>query len=295
MKLPEPFQYRQIDVGDVTINVAHGGSGRPLLLLHGYPQTHLMWHKVAPALARDFHVICPDLRGYGDSSKPDSDPEHRTYSKRQMAADMVALMQSLGYREFSVAGHDRGARVTHRLCLDHPAAVERACVMDIAPTLHMFEHTDQAFATGYYHWFFLIQPDGLPEHMIGQDPGYYLREKLRRWSAPEAELDPEAVAEYVRCFSTPEAIHASCEDYRAAATIDLAYDRADRDRGHGVECPLLVLWGSKGFVNRTYDVLNVWQDYAHEVKGEALDCGHFLPEEVPEAVITRLRRFFKAH
>ena len=237
MKLPEPFQYRQIDVGDVTINVAHGGSGRPLLLLHGYPQTHLMWHKVAPALARDFHVICPDLRGYGDSSKPDSDPEHRTYSKRQMAADMVALMQSLGYREFSVAGHDRGARVAHRLCLDYPEAIERACVMDIAPTLHMFEHTDQAFATGYYHWFFLIQPDGLPEHMIGHDPGYYLREKLRRWSAPEAEFDPEAVAEYVRCFSTPEAIHASCEDYRAAATIDLAHDRADRIGGSAWHVP----------------------------------------------------------
>lgn len=295
MKLPEPFQYQQIDVGDVTINVAHGGSGRPLLLLHGYPQTHLMWHKVAPALARDFHVICPDLRGYGDSSKPDSDPEHSAYSKRQMAADMVALMQSLGYREFSVAGHDRGARVTHRLCLDCPEMVERACVMDIAPTLHMFEHTDQAFATGYYHWFFLIQPDGLPEHMIGLDPDYYLREKLRRWSAPGAEFEPEAVADYVRCFSAPEAIHASCEDYRAAATVDMVHDRADRDRGRRVQCPLLVLWGSKGFVNRTYNVLTVWQNYAHDIGGEALNCGHFLPEEVPEEVITRLRSFFRNH
>ncbi len=294
MRLPEQFHYQQINTGDVTINVAHGGSGPPLLLLHGYPQTHLMWHAVAPALTRDFHVICPDLRGYGDSSKPDSDPEHFTYSKRQMAADMVVVMRTLGYERFSVAGHDRGARVSHRLCLDFPDRVERACVMDIAPTLHMFEHTDQIFATGYYHWFFLIQPDGLPEHMIGLDPDYYLREKLRRWSAPGAAFNPEAVEGYLRCFSSPEAIHASCEDYRAAATIDLEHDRADRDAGRKVTCPLLVLWGSKGFVNRTYDVQAVWQTYANDVEAEALECGHFLPEEVPEAVITRLRRFFRA-
>lgn len=292
MKLPEPFRYQTVDAGDVTINVAFAGSGSPLLLLHGYPQTHLMWHKVAPTLAKDFQVICPDLRGYGDSSKPDSDPEHRTYSKRRMAADMVAVMTALGHQQFSVAGHDRGARVTHRLCLDYPEQVKRACVMDIAPTLHMFEHTDQAFATGYYHWFFLIQPDGLPEHMIGLDPDYYLREKLGRWSAHGADFEPAAVAEYVRCFSAPEAIHASCEDYRAAAGIDLIHDREDRSAGRKVSCPLQVLWGSKGFVNRTYDVLSVWGDYALTVEGKALDCGHFLPEEAPEAVIDELRRFF---
>ncbi|WP_372996466.1 alpha/beta fold hydrolase [Marinobacter sp.] len=293
MRLPEPFQYQTVDANDVRINVAHAGSGHPLLLLHGYPQTHLMWHKVATALTGDFNVVCPDLRGYGDSSKPDSDPEHRSYSKRQMAADMVAVMEALGHQHFSVAGHDRGARVTHRLCLDYPERVERACVMDIAPTLHMFENTDQAFATGYYHWFFLIQPDGLPEHMIGLDPDYYLREKLRRWSASGADFEPAAVAEYVRCFSAPEAIHASCEDYRAAAGIDLIHDRQDRDAGRKVCCPLQVLWGEKGFVNRTYDVMSVWRDYAPDSEGRALDCGHFLPEEAPAEVIKELQRFFR--
>lgn len=286
------FEYRQIESGDVRINVAHAGTGRPLLLLHGYPENHRMWHRVAPALAGDFHVICPDLRGYGDSSKPDSDPAHITYSKRRMAADMVAVMRAFGYERFGVAGHDRGARVTHRLCLDFPDLVERASVMDIAPTLHMFEHTDQAFATGYYHWFFLIQPDGLPEHMIGQDPDYYLREKLRRWSAPGAEFDPETVADYVRCFSHFETIHASCEDYRAAATIDLVHDREDRKAGRLIRCPLQVLWGSKGFVNRTYDVLSVWRGYVRSVQGRALDCGHFLPEEAPDEVVSELQRFF---
>jgi haloacetate dehalogenase len=199
-------------------------------------------------------------------------------------------MQALGYRHFGVAGHDRGARVTHRLALDHPERVDRACVMDIAPTLHMFRHTDQAFATGYYHWFFLIQPDGLPEQMIGNDPAYYLTEKLRRWAAPGASFDAEAIAEYIRCFSQPEAIHASCEDYRAAAGIDLVHDEADLARK--LQCPLLVLWGSRGFVNRTYDVLNVWRERATQIEGRALDCGHFLPEEAPEAVVAELKRFF---
>ncbi len=295
MKLPEPFHYRTIAVDGVDINLAEGGAGRPLLLLHGYPQTHLMWHRVAPALAREFRVICPDLRGYGDSGKPDSDPDHSAYSKRRMAVDMVSVMAELGYPRFSVAGHDRGARVVHRLCLDYPDQVERACVMDIAPTLHMFEHTDQAFATGYYHWFFLIQPDGLPERMIGQDPGYFLREKLRRWSAPGAVFDEAAVADYVRCFASPGAVHASCEDYRAAVSVDLEHDREDRRAGHRVSCPLLVLWGSRRFVHRTYDVLSVWRDYGEDVSGTALDCGHFLPEEAPEAVQDELRRFFSAN
>lgn len=294
VNLPEPFHYQTVSVDGVDIHLAQGGVGQPVLLLHGYPQTHLMWNRVAPTLARDFHVICPDLRGYGDSGKPDSDPQHMAYSKRQMAADMMSLMAALGYQRFAVAGHDRGARVAHRLCLDYPGQIERACVMDIAPTLHMFEHTDQAFATGYYHWFFLIQPEGLPEHLIGQDPGYFLREKLRRWSAPGAEFDNAAVAEYVRCFSSSAAIHASCEDYRAAASVDLEHDRDDRSAGRRVECPLLVLWGRRGFVHRSYDVLSVWEEYGKQVQGTALDCGHFLPEEAPEAVIDELRRFMMA-
>ncbi len=284
------FERAQIKTSGAEINLVHGGSGSPLLLLHGYPQTQVIWHQVAPQLARHFHVICPDLRGYGDSSKPASTPDHSTYSKRAMAQDMVEVMQALGYSEFSVAGHDRGARVAHRMALDYPAKITKACVMDIAPTYHMFKTTDQSFATGYYHWFFLIQPDGLPEHMIGCDPEYYLREKLKRWGAPGAVFADEAVAEYVRCFSQPEAIHASCEDYRAAASIDMRHDEQDMDTK--IACPLLVLWGAKGFVNRTYDLLSVWRERAFNVQGRALECGHFLPEEVPETVADELMQFF---
>ncbi len=289
------FATARVETEGASIAVWHAGSGPPLLLLHGYPQTHAMWHRVAPRLAQRFHVVCPDLRGYGDSAKPAGGADHAAYAKRAMAADMVAVMAALGHPRFGVAGHDRGARVTHRMALDRPDKVRRACVMDIAPTLHMFDHTDQAFATGYYHWFFLIQPDGLPERLIGADPEWFLREKLRRWSAPRAAFDPVAVAEYVRCFAEPAGIHASCEDYRAAAGIDLVHDRADRAAGRKVACPLLVLWGASGFVARSYDVLGVWRDYASgAVEGKALDSGHFLPEEAPDAVADELERFFSA-
>lgn len=290
MDMGAGFRTEHIKTSGAEIHLVHGGKGPPLLLLHGYPQTHAMWHLVAPELARSFHVICPDLRGYGDSSKPPSDAQHEPYSKREMARDMVEVMADLGYQRFAVAGHDRGARVAHRMALDHPERVSRVCVMDIAPTLHMFRHTDQNFATGYYHWFFLIQPGGLPEHMIGADPDYFLQEKLNRWSGPEASFAPAAVAEYLRCFRDPQVIHASCEDYRAAATIDLDHDERDRDRK--VECPLLVLWGKRGFVHRTYDVMAVWRDYADKVEGRLLDCGHFLPEEAPETVLSELQRWF---
>ncbi|HMV53487.1 MAG TPA: alpha/beta hydrolase [Rhodocyclaceae bacterium] len=286
----EGFERRTVDTEGAAIHLEHGGEGPPLLLLHGYPQTHLIWHRVAPHLAQHFHVICPDLRGYGDSAKPPGGTDHAAYSKRAMAQDMADVIDAFGYTSCLVAGHDRGARVAHRMALDKPALVERLCVMDIAPTLYMFAHTDQQFATGYYHWFFLIQPDGLPEHLIGADPGYYLREKLRRWAGPGAVFDPAAVEDYVRCFSSPAAIHASCEDYRAAATIDLQHDTADRGRRIG--CPLLALWGARGFVNRTYDVPGVWRDYADNVSGRALDCGHFLPEEAPDAVCEALEAFF---
>ncbi|MCP8687306.1 alpha/beta fold hydrolase [Marinobacterium sedimentorum] len=284
------FDKTQIKTSNAEINFVHGGTGSPLLLLHGYPQTHVIWHEVAPRLARNFHVICPDLRGYGDSSKPPSTPDHYPYSKRAMAQDMVEVMGALGYSEFSVAGHDRGARVTHRMALDYPEKIKKACVMDIVPTYHMFKTTDQHFATGYYHWFFLIQPDGLPERMIGADPAYYFSEKIKRWSAPGAVFADAAMSEYIRCFSQPDAIHASCEDYRAAASIDLKHDEEDMNKK--VECPLLVLWGARGFVNSTYDVLGVWSEHAKNVEGRALDCGHFLPEEAPGVVFNDLLRFF---
>lgn len=288
--LGKGFKALDIETEGATIHLEHGGGGAPLLLLHGYPQTHFMWHRVAPRLAERYHVICPDLRGYGDSSKPPSTPDHVNYAKRAMAGDLVRILHHFGYDECFVAGHDRGARVTHRMALDHPDRVRRACVMDIAPTYHMFKTADQEFGTAYYHWFFLIQPNGLPERMIGADPGYYMEEKLQRWSGRKAEFAPEAVAEYLRCFSNPETIRASCDDYRAAASIDLVDDEADR--GRKIHCPLLVLWGSEGFVNRKYSVLDVWRDYAEQVEGRALSCGHFLPEEDPDSVCGELERFF---
>ncbi|MCB0196787.1 MAG: alpha/beta hydrolase [Anaerolineae bacterium] len=288
----QEFKKLKIKTTDAEINLVHGGSGPPLLFMHGYPQTHVMWRQVAPRMAEHFHVICPDLRGYGDSSKPATTSNHAPYSKRAMGQDMVEVMAALGYDQFYAAGHDRGGRVLHRLILDHPERVTKACVMDIAPTYYMFKHTDQAFATGYYHWFFLIQPEGLPEQLIGADPGYYLTEKLRRWSGPDAFFDPKAVREYIRCFENPAMIHATCEDYRAAASIDLEHDEADMDQK--ITCPLLVLWGKLGFVHRTYDVLATWRERATQVEGYALDsCGHFLPEERPNAVYGALMKFFE--
>ena len=286
----EGFERQRIDVGSAEINVLAGGDGPPLLLLHGYPQSHVMWHKVAPRLAEDFRVVATDLRGYGDSSKPESPPDHSAYSKRTMAEDQVAVMAALGYDRFSVAGHDRGARVTHRMALDHPARIEKAAVMDIAPTRTVFATTDQALATAYYHWFFLIQPFDLPERLIGSDPAFYLQRKLSHWGRDETAFTPEAVAEYVRCFSAPATIHASCEDYRAAASIDLEHDEADLDKR--IACPLLVLWGAKGFVGKAYDVLEVWREKADDVRGEAIAAGHFLPEENPDDTLAAMMAFF---
>ena len=288
----EGFEAVRLQTLGAEINLVHGGAGKPLLLMHGYPQTHMMWHRVAPRLAEEYHVICPDLRGYGDSSKPESSADHAPYSKREMANDMVEVMKELGYQQFAATGHDRGARVLHRMILDHPERVERACVMDIAPTHHMFKTTDQEFATGYYHWFFLIQPNGLPERLIGADPEYYLTEKMGRWSSSDSIFAPEAFDEYLRCFRKPETIHASCEDYRAAASIDLEHDASDLDRK--IECPLLVLWGDKGLVHRKYEVLEVWRERANHVSGTALKCGHYLPEESPEQVLDELLPFLRS-
>jgi len=285
----EGFELRRLRVGEVDINLRIGGRGPALLLLHGYPQTHVMWHKVAPSLAERFTVVCPDMRGYGDSCKPESGPDHAAYSKRAMAGDQVAVMSKLGFERFSVVGHDRGARVTHRLLLDHGERVDKAAVLDIAPTLDMYARTDRTFAEAYYHWFFLIQPFDLPERMIGADPDYYLDMKIGKWSKVGDCFTPEALAEYKRCFRDPETIHATCEDYRAAAGIDLKHDRADRDRR--IVPPLLVLWGQDGVIERCYDVLELWAARAEQVSGRALPCGHFLAEEAPKETLEALTAF----
>ena len=283
------FEQTRIATTGAEINLRKAGQGPPLLLLHGYPQTHVMWHKIAPALAERFTVVLTDLRGYGDSAKPPGGDRHEAYSKRAMAQDQAEVMTALGFETFAVIGHDRGARVGHRLALDHPERVTKLALLDIAPTLAMYERTDMAFASAYYHWFFLIQPFDLPERLIGADPDFYLGKKIGKWSRNEGCFDAAAVAEYKRCFRDPATIHATCEDYRAAAGIDLDHDRADLDRKIG--CPLLVLWGAEGVIERSYDVLEIWRERTREVTGKALPCGHFLAEEAPEETLAGLLDF----
>jgi haloacetate dehalogenase len=285
----DTFEHTQINTSGAMLHLVKKGDRSPLLLLHGYPQTHVMWHKIAPRLAEEFTVVAPDLRGYGDSSKPASDSEHYNYSKRAMAQDLVEVMDKLGYQEFFVVGHDRGARVAHRMALDHPQRVKKLAVLDIAPTYTMYTTTDKAFATAYYHWFFLIQPYDLPERLIGSQPEYYLRRCLASWRADVTVFAPEAVAEYIRCFSNPATIHATCEDYRASASIDLQHDEADLDQK--VTCPVFALWGERGVVGRRYNVLKVWRERANDVHGKALPGGHFLPEEAPNETYEALREF----
>ncbi len=285
----DDFDRARIATSGAEINVRKAGSGPPLLLLHGYPQTHVMWHKIASRLAERFTVVLTDLRGYGDSAKPPSTDDHAPYSKRALAQDQVEVMAALGFERFAVVGHDRGARVTHRMALDHPERVTKAAVLDIAPTLHMYEHADMALASAYYHWFFLIQPFDLPERLIGADPDFYVDKKIGKWSKTEGCFSVEALAEYKRCFADPATIHATCEDYRAAAGIDLEHDRADLERK--IACPLLVLWGAAGVIERTYDTLAVWRARAEDVSGRALPCGHFLAEEAPEETLAELVAF----
>jgi haloacetate dehalogenase len=253
-----------------------------------------MWHRVAQRLAPHFRLVLPDLRGFGDSDKPPGEPDHANYSKRALAADLVALMRALGHERYFVAAHDRGARVAHRLALDHPQAVRRLCLIDIAPTLDMYAATDMAFARAYYHWFFLIQPAPLPERMIGGDPLFFLHASLGGWgSRGLGHLEPRALAEYERCFATPEAIHAVCEDYRASAGIDLEHDRASRAAGDRIACDLLVLWGERGVVHRLFDPLALWRaQCAGGVDGKPLPAGHFIAEELPDATAQALLAFF---
>ncbi|MDR3438898.1 alpha/beta hydrolase [Telmatospirillum sp.] len=285
------FEPHDIDVGSLRIHAAVAGSGDPLLLLHGHPQTHATWHKTAPALvAAGFTVVAADLRGYGDSDKPDGGADHVGYSKRVMAADQVAVMRSLGFDRFTVVGHDRGGRVAHRMALDHPDAVLRIAVLDIAPTVTMYDRTDKEFATRYFWWFFLIQPFDLPERMIGADPAFFLARHLAGQSKTPGVPNAQVTAEYLRCYDNPAAIHAICEDYRAAATIDLDHDRADADKR--IAAPLLALWGALGTVGALYDVLQTWREKAAgPVTGRALDCGHLIQEEAPEALLCELLPF----
>jgi haloacetate dehalogenase len=289
----EGFEQKTIKTSGADIHCVIGGSGPPVLLLHGYPQTHVMWHRVAPELARSYTVVVPDLRGYGDSSRPDGGPDHAGYSKRTMARDQIEVMASLGFESFVLLGHDRGARVGHRMALDAPDKVTKLAVLDIVPTYHVFEVIDKEMATAYYHWFFLIQPYDLPEKLIGGDPIYYLHRMLGGLGTGLDIMAAEALAEYERCFQDPAVIHATCEDYRAAASIDLVHDEADRGRNK-VQCPVLALWGAKGRLDRAYDVLEVWRDYARDVRGRALPCGHFLGEERPEETSSELLAFLRS-
>ena len=290
MRYVEMFSAETRTVDGIHIAFRRAGDGPPLLLLHGFPQTNMMWHRIAPALADHFTVIAADLRGYGDSSTPESAPDHAPYAKRAMAADMVRLMTALGYDRFMVAGHDRGGRVAHRMARDHADRVQRIAVLDIAPTAAMYGQTDMRFATAYYHWFFLIQPAPLPERMIGADPEFYLRSKCGQWGRTAGAITDEAFADYLRCFRRPETVHAMCEDYRAAATIDLVHDATDTDSR--LDMPLLALWGNDGFVGTHYDVLAEWRQVAHDVTGHGVSGGHYLPEEAPDETLAALLGFF---
>jgi haloacetate dehalogenase len=294
MSLFPGFREELVAVGggvDIKCVVGPRRDGPALLFLHGYPQTHAIWHKVAPHFAQRYNVVASDLRGYGDSAKPATTPDHAPYSKRAMAADQVALMRALGHERFLLVGHDRGGRVSHRLAVDHPASVIKVAVLDIAPTLAMYEQTNEAFARAYWHWFFLILPAPVPETMIGNDPARVLPAKMGSGSAGMSPFTAEAWAEYVRCF-TPGMVHASCEDYRAAASIDLEHDRADREAGRKVKAPLLALWGGHGVVERCFKPLDEWRRVADDVRGKSLAAGHYLPEEVPDLVTQELERFF---
>jgi len=288
------FPRFDIDRNGVRVHGRIGGRGAPLLLLHGHPQTHLIWHRVAPALAERFTVVAVDLRGYGDSGRPPADPAHLNHSKREMALDALAAMRHHGFERFGVLAHDRGARVAHRLAADHPQAVERMLLLDIAPTLAMYQHTSEAFARAYWHWFFLIQPPPLPEALIESDPVRYIRSVMGGRHAGLAPFAAEVLAEYERCAAIAGTAASICEDYRASAGIDLDHDRADIAAGARLAMPLRVLWGAHGAVGRNFDVLALWRERADRVDGRALPCGHYVPEEAPGELLAEALDFFTA-
>ena len=286
----EGFEERKISTSGAAINLVIGGSGPPLLLLHGYPQTHVMWHKVAPRLSEHFTVVAADLRGYGDSDKPAGDPDHLNYSKRAMARDQAEAMAALGFDAFFLAGHDRGARVSHRLTKDFADRVRKLATLDIIPTHRMFQIVDKEMAANTYHWFFLIQPFDFPERVIGAGADYFIRHSFQRGSNWQEVFPSEALEEYVRCSTDPATIHAICEDYRAGASIDLVHDEEDFDTK--ITCPHLALWSDRGYVGRTQDVLGVWNDYSRDVRGHSVPSGHYIAEELPDETYQALRDFF---
>jgi haloacetate dehalogenase len=283
------FERLRIQTAGAHIHGVKGGKGPPLLLLHGWPQSHLEWHYIAPRLAREFTVVATDLRGYGDSSKPEDGVNHAAHSKRAMAQDQVEVMEQLGFRRYAVVGHDRGGRVAHRMALDHAERVTRVAVLDIVPTLQLYTSVTKAFATAYYHWFFLIQPAPFPETLLDGKEEFLLRRVLRG-QIPK-NISDSVFQHYLRCMRQPGTLHAMCEDYRAAASIDLEHDQADPRK---IACPLLVLWGLKGAMQPLYDVLATWRERASDVRGQGLDCGHWMPEELPDEVYTQLRTFLLA-
>jgi len=296
----EGFHAEQIKTSGATINTVYGGNrnGQPLLLLHGIPETHVLWHKVAPALAPDYFVVMTDLRGYGDSSKPPGGEDHFAYSKRAMAQDQVEVMKYLGFEKFALVGHDRGGRAAHRLALDHPEALTKLVILDIVPTYLLYQHITQQFATIFYHWFLLVQPPPFPETMVQNSAEYFLRCTLL-WLGGSKLTDvlpdwisPAVFQEYLRTFRQPDTIHAICEDYRAAASIDLVHDRADSDKK--IMCPLLVLWSEKGPFHRMYNVLQTWQERAVQAEGKAMPTGHFLPEQMPHELLHEITTFLRA-
>jgi haloacetate dehalogenase len=277
---------------NVEIEGVIGGSGPPLLLLHGYPQSHLIWHRVAAPLAARYTVIATDLRGYGASSKPVGRADHANYCKREMARDQVEVMRQLGFDSFYLCGHDRGGRVSHRLAMDHPHAVRKMALLDISPTLAMYEQTSMDFARSYWWWFFLIQPTPFPESMVAGAPEAYLKKKIGWGHAGLKPFTEETYAAYLSYVSDPATMHAMCEDYRAAASIDLEHDRVDRDAGRKINCPTLALWGEFGVVNRCFKPLADWSRVAMDVRGHTVPCGHYIPEEVPTQLVEELSAFF---
>jgi haloacetate dehalogenase len=291
----EGFTRSEIKARGARIVTMHGGAGPPLLLMHGNPFTHLSWHKIAPRLAQEFTVVCTDLRGYGDSEKPPGGDDHSGYSFRAMAQDQVEVMAAFGFRRFQAAGHDRGARVLHRMCLDHPQAVERAAILDIIPQHYLLNHVTRAWGTFSWHWFFMAQPYDLPERLMGADPEFFIRKKLAKTKQGLSFFDEAALAEYIRCFKNPATIRAMCEDYRATFGIDLDMDTADFAAGRKITCPVLLLWGATGGVGRNHRPLEIWASYAADIRGgKALPCGHYLSDEAPQETYAELRAFFAA-